>query len=412
MESNITTGRTLSLRVILARGVLAGNSGRSLIGLSKPQADQSSIVLTFDLDNVAMVTICLLTVISAEFLLYRQAARLKVSNTTTQFSLFPLLITVIPALAMASSIFKGNTSELFLTILLLATFRVELTSMVLHSQRVRPAENAPGTRVRCNAITCENSDCTHPVPGACCPLCDACLFEENMYNNGQTFNPDNCRLCNCLNGNVLCTSQECPELTCVNRVRDPGQCCDRCQGCIYEGFEYNSGETWVSALNLCLTCQCQDGVTMCTEIRCLTPDFCTNPVNVPGQCCPICPGCAYNGITYQNGQSFHPHEDPCETCICEHGSLTCVRESCPALNDCPPNAIQPPALGECCGTCSGDEEQRVCDAAAIGGTFKPYSDPCFTCHCTAPALTTELTLQLALKYKHILEFTELPQCDT
>ncbi|KAJ8032166.1 Kielin/chordin-like protein [Holothuria leucospilota] len=239
-----------------------------------------------------------------------------------------------------------------------------------------------GTRVRCQPLTCANADCTHPVPGACCPLCESCLFEESIYNNGQTFRPDNCRQCNCLNGNVICTSEECPVLTCQNTVRDPGQCCDRCQGCLYEGFEYGSGETWISPFNLCLTCQCQDGVTMCTEIRCLTPDFCTNPVNVPGQCCPICPGCTYNGVTYQNGQSFNPHDDPCESCLCERGSLTCVRQSCPVLNDCPVDAIQPPAVGECCGTCTRVQEQRVCDETSLGQTYKPYSEPCITCMCT------------------------------
>ena len=46
-------------------------------------------------------------------------------------------------------------------------------------------------------MPCPNSDCTHPVQGSCCPICDGCLFEESMYNNGQSFRPDNCRECNC-----------------------------------------------------------------------------------------------------------------------------------------------------------------------------------------------------------------------
>lgn len=37
-----------------------------------------------------------------------------------------------------------------------------------------------------------------------------------------------------------------------------------------------------------MSCLCADGVTTCSEIRCLSP--CTNFRNVPGECCPVCAG--------------------------------------------------------------------------------------------------------------------------
>ncbi|XP_038047824.1 kielin/chordin-like protein isoform X2 [Patiria miniata] len=237
-----------------------------------------------------------------------------------------------------------------------------------------------GNRVECGPMPCPNSDCTHPVQGSCCPICDGCLFEESIYNNGQSFRPDNCRECNCFNGNILCVSRECPELSCQSRVRDPGQCCERCQGCLYEGFEYNSGETWVSPLNPCINCQCQEGITLCTEIRCLTPDFCTNPVSQPDQCCPTCPGCMYNGINYEDGQQFRPYNDPCELCFCERGSLVCLRETCQALLDCPPTMVQPAQPGECCPTCVGALTSS-CTIDNVGTIMRPYGDPCLTCEC-------------------------------
>ncbi|XP_033628595.1 kielin/chordin-like protein [Asterias rubens] len=237
-----------------------------------------------------------------------------------------------------------------------------------------------GTRVECSHVPCPNSDCTHPVQGSCCPICDGCLLEESIYNNGQSFRPDNCRECNCFNGNVLCVSKECPKLNCEIRVTDPGQCCERCQGCLYEGFEYASSESWVSPLNPCLSCQCQEGITLCTEIRCLTPDFCSNPVHSPDQCCPSCPGCTYNGINYVDGQRFRPYNDPCALCYCERGNLACLREVCPSLIDCPASMVLPAQPGDCCPTCVG-ALTSTCTADNVGAIMRPYGDPCLTCEC-------------------------------
>ena len=133
--------------------------------------------------------------------------------------------------------------------------------------------------------------CLHPAPGQCCPECHNCRFENRLYQNGQTFQPDPCRTCRCSLGNVLCDSQTCPALTCPRRVTPPGQCCEKCQACVYEGKEYSEGALWISEADTCMSCSCVQSVVTCTELTCITP--CVNPKPLPGKCCPVCPGETY-----------------------------------------------------------------------------------------------------------------------
>ncbi|PRD29173.1 UNVERIFIED_CONTAM: kcp [Trichonephila clavipes] len=83
--------------------------------------------------------------------------------------------------------------------------------------------------VACNRQICERN-CSHPTPDPCCPICNDCMFERVKYFNGERFNPDSCRSCECKDGNVICTSEVCLELNCLLRVRIPGQCCETCRG--------------------------------------------------------------------------------------------------------------------------------------------------------------------------------------
>lgn len=59
-------------------------------------------------------------------------------------------------------------------------------------------------------------------------------------------------------------------------------------GCMYGGQERAEGSSWFAGSSPCISCMCADGVTTCSEIRCLSP--CTNFINVPGECCPVCAG--------------------------------------------------------------------------------------------------------------------------
>lgn len=58
------------------------------------------------------------------------------------------------------------------------------------------------------------------------------------------------------------------------------------------------------------------GAVECKAIGC-GPPRCERPVQVPGQCCPVCQGCEYRGRSYPEGQSFSNPQDRCEQCICQ-----------------------------------------------------------------------------------------------
>lgn len=59
-------------------------------------------------------------------------------------------------------------------------------------------------------------------------------------------------------------------------------------GCVYGGEEHTEGSSWFADSTPCMTCMCVDGVTTCSEVRCLSP--CVNFISVPGECCPVCAG--------------------------------------------------------------------------------------------------------------------------
>ncbi|XP_022244270.1 kielin/chordin-like protein [Limulus polyphemus] len=232
------------------------------------------------------------------------------------------------------------------------------------------------SEIICSKSSCQHS-CSHPTPYSCCPICDSCLFENTEYENGKHFAPDLCRNCICTNGNVHCVEEACPELNCVLRIKVPGQCCEVCRGCVYEGKQYENGVSWTSVTNPCMSCQCQGGVVTCGELHCIVP--CENPVPVPGHCCPMCPDCEMNGKSYQNGETFTPNENPCDICSCEAGQLLCITQQCPSLLDCPLEAIRSPGERECCPTCAGFGTN--CTLEHLDMVVHPSSDPCFTCTC-------------------------------
>eukprot|EP00058_Branchiostoma_floridae_P014451 XP_002599939.1 hypothetical protein BRAFLDRAFT_74063 [Branchiostoma floridae] len=242
-----------------------------------------------------------------------------------------------------------------------------------------------GTTVMCSRPT-QCASCSNPVsiPGQCCPSCQQCSFEGQVYNNGQAFNPDACRECSCANGNVQCISQSCPPLSCPpnQQVQEPGACCKKCLGCFHDGQQYQDGHSWVDPINPCMSCQCRQGITTCAEIRCITP--CANTMSVPGQCCPVCSGCMYNNRTYQEGETFNPNGDPCDQCTCEDGNMRCLRYSCENLDSCPPTLIRDPRPGECCPVCLGEGgllPLMNCTADTVGNNMRLYEDPCYKCMC-------------------------------
>ncbi|XP_056333779.1 kielin/chordin-like protein [Danio aesculapii] len=240
--------------------------------------------------------------------------------------------------------------------------------------------------VSCSAITCPAVSCQNPfTPAAkCCPECRVCVQYDQEYVDGEslTLPADPCLKCTCVAGEVKCVSPRCKKLSCVHQLTDPGSCCPRCRGCIYDGVERQEGSTWFASAGLCMSCMCVDGVTTCSEVHCLST--CINQITVPGECCPVCADCVFEGRVYSPGESFQPSEDPCQICTCEvmpdgEQHLRCYRKQCPSLVDCPKHNILHGSSDSCCPVCA--QPLSNCTATLIGNEVLATDDPCFTCQC-------------------------------
>ncbi|XP_056455381.1 kielin/chordin-like protein [Gadus chalcogrammus] len=265
--------------------------------------------------------------------------------------------------------------------------------------------------VTCVRALCPPAPCPRPVtlPGQCCPRCPVCMLDGREYQNGQQWTPqsDPCSTCTCQEGEVRCVSQECPTLPCMHQVQDPGTCCPRCRGCMYDGREHAEASSWFADSASCMNCMCVGGVTTCSQIRCISP--CVNTIRVAGECCPLCADCLFEGRVYSPRDSFHPADDPCQICTCEvmpdgEQHLRCYRKQCPSLVDCPVNNILFSGPESCCPVCA--QPLSNCTATLIGNEVLATDDPCFTCQCkdltwtclhrNCPPLTCPVGEQLSL----------------
>ncbi|KAL8583263.1 hypothetical protein ACOMHN_043098 [Nucella lapillus] len=232
-------------------------------------------------------------------------------------------------------------------------------------------------RVECVKESCV-VECTHPRQDVCCPRCDMCSYDDQLYNNAQSFQPDHCKRCLCLDGNVVCEEEKCPPVNCLLTEQLPDQCCPQCKGCDYQDRHYASNTSFIVPTNPCVSCACTGGLVTCMEVECYVP--CDSPVPVPGQCCPVCPSCSYKGITYRDGEDFSPNGDACDTCHCGEGHMSCLHESCPSVANCPVENLVAPEPGQCCPTCAG--LSSGCTVADLGKITRPRpNDPCFYCEC-------------------------------
>ncbi|XP_016400320.1 kielin/chordin-like protein [Sinocyclocheilus rhinocerous] len=216
----------------------------------------------------------------------------------------------------------------------------------------------------CKTCTCQDgqTSCAMPAcpqprcanaytpPGECCPRCPDCEYDDNhIITNGESFpNPSNpCEDCVCQDGRVNCGNRECPRPNC-NYPR-PGTCCqNNCNGCMYDGREYQNGQEFPDPDDRCGRCVCRNGQVTDHRRPCPNPR-CSNPITRPGQCCPVCDACMYDGREYQNGQEFPDPADRCSHCVCRNGQVTCNRRPCP--NPGCSNPITQP--GQCCPVCDG-----------------------------------------------------------
>ncbi|KAH0617225.1 hypothetical protein JD844_029085 [Phrynosoma platyrhinos] len=233
-----------------------------------------------------------------------------------------------------------------------------------------------GGELRCKERPCPGASCAHPLPGSCCQNnCNGCSFQGHEYKDGETFVSPNkpCEECRCLGGTVTCLPLPCPPISCKNPITPPGQCCPKCTGtCRYHGRLYKSGEAFSSPQDACHTCTCQSGETSCEAVPC-EETLCSHPAPGPGQCCPLCHDCLFEGERYAHGEAFKP--ESCLQCTCQDGNVRCE------MIQCPPTLCSHPVTepGVCCPRC----KDCIYDGRVYspGESFQPGKDPCEVCTC-------------------------------
>ncbi|XP_077985114.1 kielin/chordin-like protein [Glandiceps talaboti] len=237
--------------------------------------------------------------------------------------------------------------------------------------------------VNCIKQICDK--CTHPlpIPGDCCGKCEECMYNGVIHSSGEVFVPanDTCSQCLCMEGNVNCIQEECQLVTCPNPIQGP--CCPICEAsCFFENQVFQSGETFQPEGYYCRMCICMDGQIECENVTCPVPpceeQFQTTEAGV---CCPFCtnlPGCVdSSGILYPFGQTWIDKDDLCKSCECkDNGLIMCEIILCNL--ECTNPII---VLNQCCPDCNGCTYDGI--SYREGATFPPSDDSCNTCECTS-----------------------------
>ncbi|XP_036905133.1 kielin/chordin-like protein [Sturnira hondurensis] len=236
--------------------------------------------------------------------------------------------------------------------------------------------------VSCQRLPCPPAPCAHPRQGPCCPSCDGCLYQGKEFASGERFPSPAlpCHDCLCWEGSVSCELRACAPAQCPFPAR--GGCCPACDGCEYLGESYLSSQEFPDPREPCNLCTCLGGFVTCSRRPC-EPLNCSRPLSPSGRCCPACQGCLYHGVTAAPGETLPDPLDPtCSLCTCQDGSMRCQKKPCP------PAPCPSPSPGPCfcpvCQSCfsQGWEHQD-------GEEFEGPSGSCQRCLCQAGQVSCE-----------------------
>ncbi|KFM81702.1 Kielin/chordin-like protein, partial [Stegodyphus mimosarum] len=246
--------------------------------------------------------------------------------------------------------------------------------------------------IKCDRVLCD-VPCTHPVrkPDVCCAECRDCQVLGLVYpNNVEIPTSDDCKKCFCFNGNMECESVSCATVTCENPRVEPGSCCPSCKECNFQGTIYQDGETFHPKSDSCYFCICDKGAVSCKRKMDQCNPQCTDPVKLPGQCCPVCDGCEYEGKVLKNKERFSPNPlNLCLQCECINGNVKCSEQQCPKLS-CP-NPIKPE--NQCCEECLEYCRDRTNENIQHneGDIWVSSENPCEICTCKDSVVRCERT---------------------
>ncbi|XP_041108756.1 cysteine-rich motor neuron 1 protein isoform X1 [Polyodon spathula] len=246
-------------------------------------------------------------------------------------------------------------------------------------------------------------------PGKCCDVFEcvnetkpACIFHGVEYFDGDMFRMDACRFCRCQGGVSICFSAQCGVLHCDRYYVPEGECCPVCEdpiypvlnfaGCYVNGQILAHGDHWRE--DDCTFCQCISGDARCVAAAC--GHSCLNPVEVPGECCPVCEEPTYITIGPPTCEllenctlmerdciyGFRLDINGCRTCHCKTRKELCSDLISDCALDCP-FGFQTDAHG--CEICQCRPRPKkckpvVCDKECPFGYMK-NKHGCDTCRC-------------------------------
>uniref|UniRef100_A0A6I8S3X2 Cysteine-rich transmembrane BMP regulator 1 (chordin-like) n=1 Tax=Xenopus tropicalis TaxID=8364 RepID=A0A6I8S3X2_XENTR len=168
-------------------------------------------------------------------------------------------------------------------------------------------------RVLCETEVCPPLLCQNPTrtQDSCCPQCPDDSLQPSVPSNesipsyckndegdiflaAESWKPNVCTSCVCMDGIISCYSESCPPVTCERPVLRKGQCCPYCIEdtipkkvvCHFNSKTYADEERW--DIDSCTHCYCLQGQTLCSTVSC-PPLPCVEPMNVESSCCPMCP---------------------------------------------------------------------------------------------------------------------------
>ncbi|KAL0841934.1 hypothetical protein ABMA28_014164 [Loxostege sticticalis] len=198
-----------------------------------------------------------------------------------------------------------------------------------------------------------------------------------------------CFRCICKNGFVECRSEgeECGLMDDCAVVMPREGCCSRCKGCWYNGTEHASHTEWGEEGKVL---RCEAGVVTISRPECYAP--CDRPKHQrhTHYNCPVCDECVINGQRVWEGRDVRIPEEPCLSCRCVRGALSCAKRACPVL-PCPRAHHYTPA-GECCPRCSHPTADKILPRSMVAkpciigkeyhGHLSAFRvDPCTDCTC-------------------------------
>ncbi|KAK8735832.1 hypothetical protein OTU49_005332 [Cherax quadricarinatus] len=254
--------------------------------------------------------------------------------------------------------------------------------------------------VVCNRKPCPSLEGCYwkiTVDKHCCQICKGCEHQGKWHHHGSRWS-DGCQHYQCLSG-VLTVSQTQCHIPCYGPLQPHGKaCCSSCLGCWLEGRRVSEGEVVASHVDPCVRCVCTAGKLSCEKKACPVLSCpAAKQVLLADSCCKTCLGsrelisppggrCFLNGHLYTTG--MERTLDPCTTCTCHEGYITCQRATCPILNCSQEHQIT--QENECCPSCSaaGQLESACHMHGMIHNDGEEWKrDQCTSCTCTNGAVS-------------------------